>query len=507
MNDVPNGVWPVIIKKNIGVPGALAFHDHKNNIPFSLVMYDPQWTISSSHQILEMLACPFANRMVSGMSIKPGEEKKKVSYLVQVCDPCQTISYEIDTISVSNFCTPDYYGATKKKGAQYDFKGAIKKPLQVLKNGYLSWLDPNSGNWWQVHYFGARPKIVNLGRIENEDKPVKKSRRRVSAGANAPPLMQIMQDYKKQYATKEQNWKATTKSYLSVFSTSILKEKTSWSEYTPKTLDDLYQILNRVSDSQLFVFRGHASKNWEHLVTSLHRSLSAQSIPAAQARLEADGIAAFRRHGRSLLPYSDLVYFDRVLFGITLMQHYGAPSRLLDWTLSPWVAAYFVVSNESSAGDDGVIWAFNQAQLLKEFFKNLNSGKPEYLKFEKLTSAETIEEWLRASLEQTPVIKTFRYQYANPQMGAQQSIFTICGKINEFHETALDRILTNKFDKLKIIIPSALKNNLRQRLFLMNVSALSLFPTVNGVGLHISEAIRCGFPLGDDGILYQAEKR
>src|SRR4029078_11935423 len=107
------------------------------------------------------------------------------------------------------------------------------------------------------------------------------------------------------------------------------KEKTSWSEYTPKTLDDLYQILNRVSDSQLFVFRGHESKNWEHLVTSLHRSLSGQSGPAAQARLEADGIAAFRRHGRSLLPYSDLVYFDRVLFGITLMQHYGAPSRLL----------------------------------------------------------------------------------------------------------------------------------------------------------------------------------
>jgi hypothetical protein len=41
----------------------------------------------------------------------------------------------------------------------------------------------------------------------------------------------------------------------------------------------------------------------------------------------------------------------------------------------------------------------------------------------------------------------------------------------------------------------------------MNVSALSLFPSVSGVGLHISEAIRCGFPLGDEGLLYLLEKK
>jgi hypothetical protein len=507
INDIPKDTWPVTIRKNIGMPGALAFHDFKKRIPFSLVMYDPEWTISASHQILEMLACPFSNTMVAGRSIKPGEEKKKVNYLVQVCDPCLDISYKIDTISVSNFCTPHYYGAIKKKEAPYDFKGAIKQPLQVLKNGYISWLDPNSGKWWQLQYFGTKPRIVDLGETENEDKSVKKPRRRTNTGAGTPLSTQVMQDYKKQYETKEQNWKETTESYLSKYRAVPFKDKTNWSEYTPKTLDDLYQILNHVSDTQLFVFRGHASKNWEHLVTSLHRDLSAQATAAAQARLEADGITAFRRHGRSLLPYSELVYFDRILFGITLMQHYGAPSRLLDWSLSPWVAAYFVVSNESLAGDDGVIWAFNQAQLLKEYYKKLNSEKPEYRKFETLANADTVEGWLRASLEQTPVIKTFRYQYANTQMGAQQSIFTICGKINEYHEAALDRILTKKSDKLKIFIPSALKNSLRHRLFLMNVSALSLFPTVSGVGLHISEALRCGFPLGDDELLYQAEKK
>jgi FRG domain len=269
----------------------------------------------------------------------------------------------------------------------------------------------------------------------------------------------------------------------------------------------LYTILNRFADSQFYVFRGHADRHWGHLITSLHRTLSHVATPGEQAKLESEGITAFRRHARSFLPAPELAYFDRILDGVTLMQHYGVPTRLLDWTLSPWVAAYFVTSDRSVEEQDGVIWAFNQARLVKSYFENLRAGKPEYRDFEVLVSATSIEDWLNKALVQTSVVNTFRYQYANAQMGAQQSLFTICGSTDMFHDAAIERVLRDEWDKLRVRVRAGVKGKLIQRLFRMNVSALNLFPNVEGVGTHISQALRCGFPLGDEGLLYQLEKK
>jgi hypothetical protein len=60
---------------------------------------------------------------------------------------------------------------------------------------------------------------------------------------------------------------------------------------------------------------------------------------------------------------------------------------------------------------------------------------------------------------------------------------------------------------LRVLVPAGMKNILKQRLFRMNVSALSLFPSIDGVGRHISEALCCGFPLGDESLLYLLEKK
>lgn len=193
-------------------------------------------------------------------------------------------------------------------------------------------------------------------------------------------LTQNIEVLQKTIETKEQIWQKEMSVLISRYPTVVVAAKRPWRELTPEDLDDLYRILNSVSDTQLFVFRGHANKAWPHLVTSLHRALENGATPVEQAKLEADSIAAFRRHGRSLLHNSELAYFDRILDGVTLMQHYGAPTRLLDWTLSPWVAAYFVVSEQASADQDGVIWAFNQARLVKQYFtalvRNMFASKP-----------------------------------------------------------------------------------------------------------------------------------
>lgn len=125
--DAPAGSWPVAIRKDIGRPGAAAYHLDKDGTPFAVVAHIEGWTLSASHQILEMLACPFGNRFQTGRSMRPEDQGKKVQYLVQVCDPCenQHFAYSIDGIQVSDFYTPHFFDAKKKDGVRYDFTGAI----------------------------------------------------------------------------------------------------------------------------------------------------------------------------------------------------------------------------------------------------------------------------------------------------------------------------------------------------------------------------------------------
>jgi hypothetical protein len=278
----------------------------------------------------------------------------------------------------------------------------------------------------------------------------------------------------------------------------------SWTPLYAKNLDGLYTILNRLSDTQAYVFRGHAAATWPHLEPSLHRILGNGRTLGESVLTEATAIRAFRRHTRSLLHPSELTYFDnRILDGITLMQHYGAPTRLLDWTLSPWVACYFAAQGESE--QDGAVWAFNQDELFKNNHQQRKSRG--FKRFRDLEAAKTIEDWAMAALHAGRYVEIFRYQYANPQMGAQQSLFTISGRLGDDHDLALARSLPENWQTLKVVISNSCKRALRQRLFRMNVSALSLFPTPDGVGRNIREAIQCDYSLGDEGLLWVLEQK
>jgi hypothetical protein len=278
-----------------------------------------------------------------------------------------------------------------------------------------------------------------------------------------------------------------------------------WTEIYPKQLDDVYTVLNKIADTKAYVFRGHACASWLHLVPSLHRMLPAGSSLGQQIMLEAAAIRAFRRHGRSLLHVSELDYLRHILDSITLMQHYGAPTRLLDWTLSPWVACYFAAQDFPE--QDAAIWTFNREELERANYFHRTSGSRDFTRFSELASASTVEDWAWSAMRAGPYIGTFRYEYANPQMGAQQSLFTISGQLGDDHDDALARSLPEPWHTLRVIVPASHKADLRRHLFRMNVAALNLFPSIDGVGRHIREALQSGFPLGDEGLQWSLQAR
>jgi hypothetical protein len=164
LEDVPIGYWPVIIRDDIGFSGAAGIHLDDDGQPFALVQFSNTWTLTTSHEILEMVADPFGNRLVAGDSPKPGQGR--VEFLVEVCDPPEAaaFSYRVNGVMVSDFYTPSYFDPLAAPGVRYSFTGAITQPRQVLKGGYLSWHDPVTNHWFQETFFtGSQPKFRDLG--------------------------------------------------------------------------------------------------------------------------------------------------------------------------------------------------------------------------------------------------------------------------------------------------------------------------------------------------------
>jgi hypothetical protein len=164
------------------------------------------------------------------------------------------------------------------------------------------------------------------------------------------------------------------------------------------------------------------------------------------------------------------------------MQHHGAPTRLLDFTYSIYVAAYFALENADS---DSCIWAINAPWALKESVsKFVALGKADASALQ----APTSEEHERASRElffREPFAKAavpltpFRL---NERLRTQRATFLVPGDVTiEFMENLSSLTGYDQMDNLvKIVLPKRFRAIGLEKLYSMNISRRSLFPGLDG---------------------------
>jgi hypothetical protein len=161
LHDKPDGFWPVVVRDVLETSGLGAHLTEAGDKPFALLAFSgSRWTVTLSHEILEMLADPLGTRWIQGPS--PREEDASVPFLAEVCDPCQSndCAYTVNGDQwVSDFVTPDYY--TAAGAGRYTFRGNITEPRGVAAGGYLTWKDPLDGRWWQLYDDGPGPRYRN----------------------------------------------------------------------------------------------------------------------------------------------------------------------------------------------------------------------------------------------------------------------------------------------------------------------------------------------------------
>lgn len=241
-------------------------------------------------------------------------------------------------------------------------------------------------------------------------------------------------------------------------------------------------------DRHGWVYRGQRSVGWE-LQTSIERCCDRHKVaPADRIDIERELFREFRRtyhHYSSHVPAA-----DSVLEWLSVMQHHGAPTRLLDFTYSIYVAAYFGLE---AADSECAVWALNGPWALQRSMDLLAAaGKPNIAPL-KEPFQEGHERLLEEVFFKPPFVMAacplnpFRL---NERLRIQKGAFLVPADITGPFADNL-RAMPGHDDAgnvIQIVIPIALREVAVRQLFNMNISRTSLFPGLDGfaqsLGVH-----------------------
>jgi hypothetical protein len=257
----------------------------------------------------------------------------------------------------------------------------------------------------------------------------------------------------------------------------------SW-EDMQKWVDD------KTNSRKTFLFRGQASE-YGNLKPKLLRMLLAAGLDddyEEVTRLEVELRDHFVRQASLHLDEAPVrtlgLPMATVLHQWGIMQHYGAPTRLLDWTGSPYVALYFAVGNFPE--HEGEVWCYAQDGLENWHRTAMEqqrlSGPPVEMELNAYQQPWTIDD--------TPILHHFIFGTQTSRMAAQQGVFTVCTDVFRDHAELLEQILQGNGEFCRALIPRNLKVDFLKHLHFMNITGASLFPGIDGVGRWVDERAR-----------------
>lgn len=223
-----------------------------------------------------------------------------------------------------------------------------------------------------------------------------------------------------------------------------------------------------------YAFRGLSDANYE-LKTSLNR------LGGSYAYSEQHLLRNFRKYSK--LEDTDQHYSDWKW--LTIGQHHGLPTRLLDWTYSPFVALHFVTESLQHLDRDGVVWCVD--------YHEAHRGLPKELKHQQTRSgsdvftvgmlenvSREVTEFDKLSAE--PFVVFFEPPSMNERIVNQFALFSVISNSSLAFDTWLDgRPQLYR----RVIIPRKIKWEIRDKLDQANISERVLFPGLDGLAIWL----------------------
>ncbi len=249
----------------------------------------------------------------------------------------------------------------------------------------------------------------------------------------------------------------------------------SWAEL----LDELYRdswdpVISRHRSP--FVYRGMSNASMD-LRTSLMRIAGGKKIRDLEGHL----LRNFRKYA-----HADSAAGHSIWNWLALAAHHGLPTRLLDWTYSPFVAMHFATADLSQYENDAVIWCVNHGEtnrrLPKKLRKELDEEGSNVFSVDLLVGvARTLQQLEK--LSDDPFVVYLEPPSLDDRIVNQFALFSLLSNpVLQLH----DWLEAHPDVSRKIIIPAGMKWELRDKLDQAGITERMLFPGLDGLSAWLT---------------------
>jgi hypothetical protein len=242
----------------------------------------------------------------------------------------------------------------------------------------------------------------------------------------------------------------------------------SWDAFLKVITDSLYTH---------WAFRGHRKEQWP-LASALSRYFRSFRVdPRAWPDQERRILRIFKRKAHQFLAQPPAP--DDDFQWLALMQHHGAPTRLLDFTWSPYVAAFFALER---ATGDAAVWALNPGDVSAGGLRRSAQPKKHSIAspdMDPRLPGNFARYFLQGDHE---FIWLGEPDTMNRRLIAQSGTFVLPGVLDRPMEELVSKYPNPKRMLAKFILPAAkVRETGLRELYRMNITYATLFPDLDGL--------------------------
>ena len=261
----------------------------------------------------------------------------------------------------------------------------------------------------------------------------------------------------------------------------------SWNDES--AFQNVYELFQKLLELQkthrYLACRGQSDRDWL-LQPTFDRAFGTDTDYQTRLAEEAALITKFQDAAKEHVGENEKSLLGEKMGALGVLRHHGAPTRLLDWTCSPWVGLYFAAIDRHEK--DGAMWWFDQEAFEAEVHRRWDEVY--HMERDPRTKEVKLAEYAFKS-DADPWITKYHYRLWFPRLEAQQGFFTLAGRLGCDHADAIENVFRDvengrsKFGRL--IVPGGLKAKVLAGLRAMNIHSKSLdYPGADIVGRSIA---------------------